>query len=51
MKWTVRVDDGPAASVDVFLGDSLHLGVELHTDESGGQDVDGGGASILDDNN
>lgn len=45
----VRVDDGPAASVDVLLGNVLNVSIEAEPEEAGREDVEGGGGAVLDD--
>ena len=45
----LRVDYGPAASVDVLLGHTFDVSVEFEFNEAGGQDVEGSGWPVLDD--
>ena len=43
------MNDGPASSVDVLLGYSLHVSVEFEFDEAGRQHVESSRRPVLDD--
>jgi hypothetical protein len=49
VKTRLRVDDCPAAGVEVLLGDVLDVTVEAEAEEAGREDVEGSGRAVLDD--
>jgi hypothetical protein len=45
----IRVDDEPSAGVQVLISDSLGLAVKFEFEVAWGEDVEGWGSSVLND--
>ena len=45
------MDDSPSSSVNVLIGHSFDIAVETQTQESGWEDVESSGRTVLNDDN